>query len=89
MAVLKSLPGIEDQLRRLLFSERMTHEQIGADLRRRYPGLRGLSARSVRRFCSSEGLGKTSRLTSHELDKVVTGYVRKVIFWQSICFTSL
>ena len=78
MATLETLPGIENLMHHLLFSERLTYEQISADLQRRYPGLRGLSTRSVRRFCIAVGLNKTSRLNSHELDRVVTGFVRRV-----------
>ena len=78
MATLKILPGIEDLLRHSLLIERLTYDRISAKLKREYPGVRGLSARSVRRFCLSEGIHKTSRLNCNNLDRVVVGCIHRV-----------
>ena len=52
MATLKNLPGAEDLIRRLVVNDQKTYKQVSEELHRVYPDIRGLSTRSVRRFCS-------------------------------------
>ena len=61
--------------------EQKTHEETCRELKRVYPGVSsGLSTRSVRRFCASEGIHRTSRLTSDQLNRVVSGCVNTVSY---------
>ena len=62
-----SVTEIESFIRRGL-----TYEEISVLLRRRNPSSsRGLSSRSVRRFCTENGLGRKCKLPSLELEKKV------------------
>ena len=47
-----------------------SYEQVSEELQRAYPDIRGLSTRIMCRFCSSEGIHRTSRLSSDQLDRV-------------------
>lgn len=55
-----------------------THEQISLELQQLYPGSSGLSARSVRRFCSQRNIHWSSQLDESELDSVVEQAVSQV-----------
>ena len=48
-----------------------TYTAIAVELQQRYPAVRGLSARSVRRYCNSNGISRSSRLSSSEVDDAV------------------
>ena len=50
MATLEEISGMETFIRRKVELERKTHEQISEALLQDYPGTKGLSSRSVRRF---------------------------------------
>ena len=41
-----------------------THDAIAVELQQLYPGLVGLSSRSVRRYCSSNDIRYSSRLSA-------------------------
>ena len=79
MALL-SIPGIEAILRQKVLEERKSYKEISVELRRDYTHLtRGLSARSIRRYCNNENdIHPTSRLTASQLDRVVSSSVAKV-----------
>ena len=55
-----------------------THETISIALQARNLSQRGLSARSVRRLCSEEGIHYRSRLNDRQLDQIITREVRNV-----------
>lgn len=55
-----------------------THKVIAEDLRSLFPGVRGISARSVRRFCATHDLHSTSRLSNNALDVLVAYGIGKV-----------
>lgn len=56
--------------------EGKTYEMISEELHKLYPGLRwGMSARSVRRFCSKNNI---KRITEDELDDLVSDAVEQV-----------
>ena len=49
-----------------------SHQSIAEELQQQCPSLsRGLSTRSVRSFCSTNGIHRSSRLSAHEVDRVV------------------
>lgn len=78
MATISNIPGIKDTLYEKIVTRRMTYCQISQELQQLYPNIKGISARSIRRYCSDNGLHRTSRLTDHELDRVVTTSTSKV-----------
>lgn len=79
MAALKNLPGAEDLIRCLVVNDQETYEQVSEELQRVYPDiLRGLSTRSVRRFCYSEGIYRRSRLSNDQLERMVSNCVQRV-----------
>ena len=57
MAALESL---EDYVREKIEKEGMTHSQLSVRLCELYLGVRGLSIRSLERFCASKSIRKTS-----------------------------
>lgn len=81
MASLEEL-GVLDLVRRRV-EDGTTHKVIAEELRRLFPGVRrGISPRSVRRFCMKHHLHATSRLPSEALDILVAygvGMVRNDI----------
>lgn len=76
---LRSLPGIESLLKKKVVDERKTYETVSQELKSGYPSLtRGLSARTIRRFCSDHDIQSTSRFTDAQMDRVVAAQVAKV-----------
>ena len=67
-----------DEMRKFVLTKKMTHEQISEELRRRSCGVRGLSAMSVRRFCSKHNIHRTTQISDRELDCVVLKAVSQV-----------
>ena len=55
-----------------------THRQISQYLQAAMPGVRGLSSRSVRRFCFRRGIHYRSRLSTASLDRLVHSRVSQV-----------
>lgn len=74
MAGLSSLSGIEEWLSNKIVVERRSYECVSRELQQLYPNLRGLSSRTVRRFCNGRGIRATSQLTDSQLDRVVASY---------------
>ena len=59
---------------RELIKDGTTYKQIVEKLRYLFPGLRGsrgISVRSVRRYCAAQNLHATSRLSNKDLDVLV------------------
>ena len=73
-----SLDVFEDYIRHKVEVERISHLQLSSDLKARYPGSRGFSVRTIERFCADKGIHKSSRLSSSELEQVVSASVAKV-----------
>ena len=68
---------LESEIRQIV-EDGESHEQISRFLRTVLPSQRGLSSRSVRRFCSLRGIRYRRGLTSAELDHIVSSRVRTV-----------
>lgn len=78
MAALESISGLETFVRALI-ADRKTHAEVSLELKRRFPSLsRGLSSRSIKRFCLARGIHATSRLSDSALDRVVCTSIQKV-----------
>lgn len=54
-----------------------THQQIATELQQLY-GCVGMSARSVRRFCSNKHIHRSSQLNTHDVDDLVEQAVAQV-----------
>jgi len=52
--------GYEDFIREKVEQEQWTHYQVSSFLKASHPGQRGMSVRSVQRFCSENNIKKTS-----------------------------
>ena len=57
---------------------RFTHAAIALELQRRYPGESGLSARSVKRYCSDNNIHYSSCLNQEQVDELVEQAVFQV-----------
>ena len=77
MATLELLP-VGELIARGIIERRKTHKQISEELKCLYPGVRGLSARSVRRFCENHNAHSSSMLSNADLDRVVSSSIAKV-----------
>jgi len=75
---LDSIVGMQDFVRTKIEKERKSHRETSEQLQAMYPGIRGCSSRSVRRFCYHHEIHRTSRLKEEQLDRVVSASVRKV-----------
>jgi hypothetical protein len=71
MAALEDL-NVGSLIRRHI-NDGKTHKDIAEELRHLFPGARGVSSRSVRRFCLKHNLHATSRLPIQALD-ILVGY---------------
>ena len=80
MAVLESVSGIADIISKMITEERKSYESVSRELKtyHLHPTLRGLSARSVRRYCESHGIHRSSRLNDQQLDVAVRSSVARV-----------
>ena len=79
MAVLETIPGIEEYIRKRVVEDRATHKVVSEELNLLFPWVsRGLSSRSIRRFCEAHNFHATSRLADTQLDMVVRSRIHKV-----------
>ena len=68
---------LEDEIRQRV-EEGQTHNQISQFLQTVLPSQRGLSSRSVRRFCAERGIRYRSGLSDTQLDHIVSSRVSRV-----------
>lgn len=78
MALIDTLPNVELLLTNYVKVDHLTYQQISLILQQMYPFVRGLSPTSVRRFCTSKGIHKTSRINDADLDNVVANGIAEV-----------
>ena len=79
MTTLATIPGVYVLIRKLVVEDRRSHRDTSVELQRRYPMIRrGLSERSIRRYCESHNIHATSRMTDLALDAAVRRCVAKV-----------
>ena len=67
-----------DFVRDLVVTQGKTHSQVSLLLQEAYPGKRGLSSRSVRRFCLKNGIHAQNRLSNEELEHYTKEVVARV-----------
>ena len=84
MAALESIGGI---VRQKIVLERKSYSAVSEDLKQAFPSVtRGLSARSIRRFCKEQNIHVSRRLSDMLIDRVVSSSVSKVIL---VCLSSV
>lgn len=89
MALLDTIPGVEDFIRDRV-EQGATHKVLSDELKASYPLIsRGLSSRSVRRFCEARDIHSSSRLSDVQLDTVVKTSIHKVSYMLQICIILL
>lgn len=76
MSAIESL-DCEDFIRERV-KNKGTYKHIASDLQQIFGPSRGLSERSVRRFCSLKGIHYASRLSASEVNEVVENDVAQV-----------
>lgn len=80
----RALDCFEDYIRQRVERDRATHQQVSDELKASasssQDSQRGLSVRSIQRFCEEKGIRKTSRLSSAEVEEVVFEAVAKVTY---------
>lgn len=74
---------------RLQIQRGRTHAEISKDLKDQNPTKKGLSERSVRRFCHLHNLHYRCRLTQRQLDDEVRKRVGQVTFYSLVVRPSL
>ena len=85
MTTISELPGMYTYIRRMIVEERKTHRDVSRELKRAYPMInRGLSERSVARFCETHYIHATSRIDDQTLDNAVRGAVGMVSIYNFI-----
>ena len=76
--IMESIPDVVSVVARKVHDEHKTHSQISDELKQQFPGVRGLSSRSVRRFCDVHDIRRSSKLTATDLDRVVASSIAMV-----------
>ena len=76
-----ALNEFEDFVREKVETEKFTHKKLSDTLQQAFPGERGFSERSVKRFCNEKSIRKTTNLDEQELDEVVAQAVTQVHAW--------
>ena len=66
-------------VRELVEEQEKTHREVSDILRQEHPGVQGLSERSVRRYCATNGIRRhDSHLTRGAVDEVVASAAAEV-----------
>ena len=66
---MEMIPNVQSLISKKVTEERKTHKEISDELKQIYPGVSGLSSRSVRRFCNAHDIHSMSLLTDPDLDR--------------------
>ena len=77
--------NMNDYIKDLVITQRKTHSEVSLLLKERFPDKKGLSSRSVRRFCLKNGIHLHNRLSNDELEQCTRDVVARV----SKCFLDL
>ena len=74
----------EEIVRQKIEVEGWTHERLSDFLRAENPSTRGLSTRSVRRYCCANDIHKTPRLSHKEVEEAVRQAISEVFSMYSL-----
>ena len=64
-----------------LRAEGKSYREISECLHTMFPGYRGFSDRSIRRFCEKRGIHRSARLKGSDLNRVVATAVKEVSYY--------
>ena len=67
-----------EYIKDLVVNKKKTHFQVSLMLQEAFPGKRGLSERSVRRFCCENDIHSQQRLSQDDLEQCARTVVAKV-----------
>ena len=67
-----------EYIKDLVITQRKKHSDVSLLLKERFPGKKGLSSRSVRRFCLENGIHLHKRLSNDELEQCTRDVVARV-----------
>ena len=89
--IMSAFEGLEDFVREKVEKERWTHKKTSDFLQKNSTETRGLSERSVRRYCASKDIHKTPRIDDQMLDDRVASATAMVSTksTQDKCITSV
>ena len=73
-----ALDNLKDFVRDKIEKDCWTYRQLSDYLVQAYPGERGFSVRSLERFCATNNIHKTARISDRTLNQVVTDAIAKV-----------
>ena len=73
-----TFPYMNDCIKDLVITQRKTHSEVSLLLKERFHDKKGLSSRSVRRFCLKNGIHLHNRLTNDELEQCTRDVVAVV-----------
>ena len=69
----------ENFIRFLVECEHKTHKEVSLIISNQFPGTRGISERSIRRYCCQHDIHRSdSSLSSNEVNSVVLGAIEQV-----------
>lgn len=64
MALLETIPGVDNYIRKRIVEDKATHQLLSEELKLLHPWMsRGLTSRSIRRYCETHDYHAASRLT--------------------------
>ena len=78
MAVLGRIAGMIGFIRESVEIKKKTYKDISKELRDLYPEMRGISVRSIERFCCQHDIHATARLKAEVLFSVIKEAVTEV-----------
>ena len=67
-----------EYIKDLVITQRKTRSEVSLLLKERFPDKKGLSSRSVRRFCLENGIHLHKRLSNDELEQCTRDVVARV-----------
>lgn len=67
-----------EYIKDLVVTQGKTHSEVSLLLKEAFPDKRGLSSRSVRRFCSENGIHLQNRMSNDELEQCTKDVVARV-----------
>ena len=73
-----TFPYMNDCIKDLVITQRKTHSEVSLLLKERFPDKKGLSSRSVWRFCLKNGIHLHNRLSNDELEQCTRDVVAVV-----------
>jgi len=78
LSILDEVVGLKSFIQVKLVEERLTYQELSKVLQEMFPGQKGLSTRTLQRYCSCEGIQKTSKLSDNDLDRAIKEAISEV-----------